>query len=99
MPLDWIDAHRGAVPQINREDAGASKEMKAVAEERTRGLRVPGLTPGKLPHEEGAQRGMPASDPRGLVFDKDAVAPRPVSDDDYKRPARSAAPERTADRK
>lgn len=98
MPYDWIDAHRGAIPQANREDASMDDKEKAVAEERDRGLRVPGLTPGKLPHEEGAQRGMPASDPRGLVFDKDAVAPRPVSDDDYKRPAR-AAESRPADRK
>ncbi len=93
MPYDWIDPHRGNIPQINREDAGMSDEEKALAEERSRALHVPGVKPGKLMSEPDAMRGVEPSDPRGLVFDHDTGALRPVSDDDYEKPAkgRSAA--------
>lgn len=90
MPYDWIDPHYGAIPQINREDAAQTDAEKAIAEERTRGLRVPGLRPGMLPHEEGAMRGAAPSDPRGLVFDDKALAPRPYTDEDMAAPKRAA---------
>ncbi len=89
MPYDWIDAHRGNIPQINREDADQTDEEKALAEERSRSLHVPGVKPGMLVGEEDAERGLAPSDPRGLVFDEKTGTTRPVTDDDFK-PARKA---------
>lgn len=98
MPYDWIDAHRGNIPQINREDADQSDADKAIAEDRARSLHVPGIKPGKLASEPDAARGAPAAvDPRGLVFDEDGNL-RSVEDKDFEPPKRAHAPA-TADKK
>jgi hypothetical protein len=90
-PYDWIDPHQGNAPQINREDAGLSDAEKAIAEDRSRALRVPGIKPGKLMDEPDAKRGVDASDPRGLVFDDDTGVLRPYSDEDFGgKPKRAA---------
>ncbi len=83
MPYDWLDGHRGNIPQTSSEDAAATDEEKAIAEERSRSLRVPGVKPGMLMNEKDAARGLAPTDPRGLVFDDKTGALRPISDDDY----------------
>ncbi len=88
MPYDWIDPHRGNIPQINREDDAHTDAEKALDEERSRALRVPGIKPGMLMNEPDSARGLAPSDPRGLVFDHETGALRPISDDDYKKPTK-----------
>jgi hypothetical protein len=99
MPYDWIEPHQGNIPQINAEKADQDDTEKAISEDRSRSLRVPGIKPGMLVGEEGAERGVAATDPRGLVFDHDTGVLRPISDDDYEKPRRASRSEKDDDDK